>query len=529
MSSSTPALSKPDFQLPRSHEAFVRANRVIPGGVNSPARAFGAVGGEPPFMARGEGAYLHDIDGHQYIDYIGSWGPMILGHAHPRVRAAVVEALDLGSSFGAPTLREAEIAETVAAAVPSIEKVRFVSSGTEAAMSAVRVARGVTGRTKIVKMTGHYHGHIDALLVQAGSAATTLGTPNSPGVTAGATQDTLLCPFNDASAVADLLDLHRGEVAAVLLEPIAGNMGLVPPRAGYLETLRELTQKHGTILVFDEVMTGFRVAYGGAQSLFGITPDLTALGKIIGGGLPAAAYGASAGIMDHVSPAGPIFQAGTLSGNPLAMAAGLATLAVLHQEPPYDRLEQLSARLAEGLERAASDAKVPHVVQRVGSMLTLFFHDGPVHNYEEAKQSDTRLFARFFWEMLARGVYLPCSQFEAAFVSAAHSEADVDHTISAARRGAGRDRPVELFGGRNHVDLTGWSAVDALLSTRVPPGGGRTGHLGFRVPLARLRLHGRQCGQANPLRGCRSVLYPGLPTGRATPPRYVGSQAGRPR
>ncbi len=433
MTPETPAASKPQFSLPLSHDAFLRANRVIPGGVNSPARAFGAVGGEPPFIAKAEGAYLHDIDGHRYIDYIGSWGPMILGHAHPRVRTAVVEALDLGSSFGAPTVREIDIAETVASAVPSIEKVRFVSSGTEAAMSVVRVARGVTGRVKIIKMTGHYHGHIDALLVQAGSAATTLGTPNSPGVTAGATQDTLLCPFNDASAVADLLDHHRGQIAAVLLEPIAGNMGLVPPRPGHLETLRELTDKHGALLVFDEVMTGFRVAYGGAQALFGVTPDMTALGKIIGGGLPAAAYGGSGRIMDHVSPAGPIFQAGTLSGNPLAMAAGLTTLQILRDEAPYERLEALSSRLADGLDQAATDANVPHIVQRVGSMLTLFFHDGPVHNYEEAKQSDTRLFARFFWEMLARGVYLPCSQFEAAFVSAAHSEADIDQTIAAAR------------------------------------------------------------------------------------------------
>jgi glutamate-1-semialdehyde 2,1-aminomutase len=432
MSPTTPAGSKPDFRLPRSHDTFVRANRVMPGGVNSPARAFGAVGGEPPFIARASGAYLYDIDGHQYIDYIGSWGPMILGHAPSRVRAAVVEALDLGSSFGAPTIREVEIAETVAAAVPSIEKIRFVSSGTEAAMSAVRAARGVTGRDKIIKMTGHYHGHVDALLVQAGSAATTLGTPNSPGVTVGAVQDTLLCPFNDASAVADLLEHYPGQVAAVLVEPVAGNMGLVPPRTGYLETLRELTEKHGTILLFDEVMTGFRVAYGGAQELYGVTPDLTALGKIIGGGLPAAAYGASGRVMDHVSPVGPIYQAGTLSGNPLAMAAGLTTLRLLRDEPPYERLEALSARLAEGLTRAASDAKIPHVVQRVGSMLTLFFHDGPVYNYEEAKASDTRLFARFFWEMLARGVYLPCSQFEAAFVSAAHTEADIDQTIRSA-------------------------------------------------------------------------------------------------
>ncbi len=433
MNATTPARSRPDFQLPRSHDAFVRACRVIPGGVNSPARAFGAVGGEPPFMERAEGAYLYDIDGHKYIDFIGSWGPMILGHAHPEVRAAVVSTLERGSSFGAPTNRETEIAEAVIAAVPSIEKVRFVSSGTEAAMSAVRVARGVTGRMKVVKMSGHYHGHVDALLVQAGSAATTLGTPNSPGVTPGATQDTILCPFNDASAVAEIFQKNPGQVAAVLVEPVAGNMGLVPPRPGYLELLRELTERDGALLVFDEVMTGFRLAYGGAQQRFGIRPDLTVLGKIIGGGLPAAAYGGRAGIMDYISPAGPIYQAGTLSGNPLAMAAGLTTLNLLRHDPPYNRLEALSARLAEGLTRAATDAGLPHVVQRVGSMLTLFFNPDPVHNYEDAKRSDTPLFGRFFWEMLARGVYLPCSQFEAAFVSAAHSGADIDHTIAAAR------------------------------------------------------------------------------------------------
>jgi glutamate-1-semialdehyde 2,1-aminomutase len=432
MHATTPARSRPDFRLPRSREAFARANRVIPGGVNSPARAFGSVGGEPPFIERAEGAFLYDIDGHRYIDYIASWGPMILGHAEPRVNAAVSEALGRGSSFGAPTIREIEIAELVAAAVPSIEKVRFVSSGTEAAMSAVRVARGVTGRSKIVKMSGQYHGHVDALLVQAGSAATTLGTPNSPGVTEGAAQDTILCPFNDAGPVADVLDRFPGQVAAVLLEPIAGNMGLVPPEPGYLAALRELSDKHGTLLIFDEVMTGFRVAYGGAQSLYGITPDLTVMGKVIGGGLPAAAYGASATLMNRVSPAGPIFQAGTLSGNPLAMAAGLTTLRLLRDESPYERLEALSARLAEGFDRAAADAGIPHVVQRVGSMITLFFHDGPVRNYDDALRSDTRLFGRFFWEMLARGAYLPCSQFEAAFVSAAHTEDDIDRTIEAA-------------------------------------------------------------------------------------------------
>jgi glutamate-1-semialdehyde 2,1-aminomutase len=433
MDSPTPALSRPGFRLPQSHEAFVRANRVIPGGVNSPARAFGAVGGEPPFIARAAGALMHDIDGNSYIDYVGSWGPMILGHAHPAVRSAVAAALDLGSSFGAPTIREIEIAELIAGAFPSIDKVRFVSSGTEASMSAVRLARGVTGRPKIIKMTGHYHGHVDALLVQAGSAATTLGTPNSPGVTEGAVQDTILCPFNDVRAVTDVLVRFPEEVAAVILEPIAGNMGLVPPGPGYLATLRHLTAIAGSLLIFDEVMTGFRVAYGGAQELFGVRPDITVFGKIVGGGLPAAAYGASTALMDHVSPVGPIYQAGTLSGNPLAMAAGLATLRSLRDDPPYDRLEALSARLAEGLDRAATDAGIPHVVQRKGSMLTLFFHDGPVRDYRDALRSDTRLFARFFWEMLARGVYLPCSQFEAAFVSAAHTTDDIDRTIEAAR------------------------------------------------------------------------------------------------
>jgi len=429
----TPALSRRDYQLPNSREAFERSSRVIPGGVNSPARAFGGVGGEPPFIDRAEGAHLFDIDGHKYIDYIGSWGPMILGHAHPEVRAEVAKALEAGSSFGAPTVREAEIAEMVVEAVPTIQKVRFVSSGTEASMSAIRLARGVTGRDKIVKMAGCYHGHVDSLLIQAGSGATTHGTPNSPGVTAGAAADTLLCPFNDAEAVAKAFEANPGQIAAVILEPVAGNMGLVPPLPGYLETLRELTAKHEALLIFDEVMTGFRLARGGAQGRFGVRPDITVMGKIIGGGLPAAAYGAPSWIMDQISPVGPIYQAGTLSGNPLAMAAGIATLRLLQAPMLYGNLERASARLAEGLEKAARDAGIPHALQRVGSMLTLFFHDGPVHNYDDAKRSDTARFARFFWEMLARGVYLPCSQFEAAFVSAAHSDSDIDQTIEAAR------------------------------------------------------------------------------------------------
>lgn len=428
----TPAQSRPDYALPASEAAFQRACEVIPGGVNSPARAFGAVGGKPPFMKRAQGAYLWDIDGHQYIDYIGSWGPMILGHGNPQVLAAVSDTLQTGTSFGAPTEREAEIAELVAEVVPSIDMCRFVSSGTEAAMSAVRLARGVTGRHKIIKMTGHYHGHVDALLVQAGSAATTLGAPNSPGVTPGAVQDTLLCPFNDIQAIKDLIQQHPGQIAAVLLEPVAGNMGLVPPRPGYLEELREITEKAGTILMFDEVMTGFRLALGGAQERFGIKPDMTALGKIIGGGLPAAAYGASAQIMQQVSPSGKIFQAGTLSGNPLAMAAGLETVRILRKTSPYQYLEEITAQLEDGLTRVCHDQRVPARVQRVGSMITLFFNPDPVWNYEDAKRSDTALFGRFFWEMLARGVYLPCSQYEAAFVSVAHTQADIQATVAAA-------------------------------------------------------------------------------------------------
>jgi glutamate-1-semialdehyde 2,1-aminomutase len=417
----------------RSREAFERASRLIPGGVNSPARAFGAVGGEPIFIARGEGARLFDLDGNDYLDYVASWGPLILGHCHPRVVRAVEEALHRGASFGAPTELETQLAELIVDAVPSIEMVRMVSSGTEASMSAIRLARGFTGRDVIVKFAGCYHGHVDALLVAAGSSATTLGVPNSPGVPAGCTQDTLLLRYNDTQALADAFAAHGGRIAGVILEPVVGNMGLVQPIPEFLEELRRLTERHGALLIYDEVMTGFRLAYGGAQALFRQSPDLTVLGKVVGGGLPVGAYGGRADVMARVMPAGPVFQAGTLSGNPLAMAAGVATLLELRERPPYAKLETLSAKLADGLGQAATAAGVPHRVQRVGSMLTLFFTDRAVTDYDTAKTSDTVRFAKFFWAMMDRGVYLPCSQFEAAFVSAAHTEADVNRTVAAAR------------------------------------------------------------------------------------------------
>ncbi len=417
----------------RSREAFERAGRLIPGGVNSPARAFGAVGGQPIFIARGEGARLYDLDGNDYLDYVGSWGPLILGHCPPRVIRAVEEALHKGASFGAPTELETQLAELIVDAVPSIEMVRMVSSGTEASMSAVRLARGFTGRDVIVKFAGCYHGHVDALLVAAGSSATTLGVPNSPGVPRGCTQDTLVLRYNDTQALADAFAIHGERIAGVILEPVVGNMGLVPPAPGFLAELRRLTEKHGALLIYDEVITGFRLAYGGAQALFKQTPDLTVLGKVVGGGLPVGAYGGRADVMARVMPAGPVFQAGTLSGNPLAMAAGVATLLELREHPPYSKLETLSAKLADGLAGAATAAGVPHRLQRVGSMFTLFFTATPVTDYDTAKMSDTAKFASFFWAMMDRGVYLPCSQFEAAFVSAVHTEADVNRTVAAAK------------------------------------------------------------------------------------------------
>lgn len=404
----------------------------MPGGVNSPARAFGAVGGEPIVIERGEGPYLWDVDGNQYIDYIGSWGPMILGHILPEVRDAIIAAVNRGTSFGAPTEAENKLAELIIDAVPSVEKVRLVNSGTEATMSAIRVARGHTGRDLVVKFAGNYHGHVDSLLVAAGSAAATLAVPNSPGVTTGTSKDTIVLKYNDVAGLAAAFDSYGDQIACVILEPVVGNMGCVVPSKDFLTALRELTSNSGAVLIFDEVMTGFRVAYGGAQSLFGITPDMTTLGKIVGGGLPLGAYGGKAEIMDNVLPAGKVFQAGTLSGNPIATAAGAATLNQLKSNPPYESLESTGAKLEEGLATAAKAAGVTHCVQRVGSMLTLFFHPGPVNSWDDAAECDTKAFGKFFWGMLERGVYLPCSQYEALFVSAKHDDAIIEETIAKA-------------------------------------------------------------------------------------------------
>ncbi len=417
----------------KSKAAFARARQAIPGGVNSPARAFGGVGGEPIFFARGEGAYLYDLDGNRYIDYIGSWGPMILGHAHPAVVEAVERALRCGTSFGAPTEAESELSELICDAIPSVEKVRLVNSGTEATMSAIRLARGYTGRDVVVKFAGNYHGHVDSLLVAAGSSAATLGVPNSPGVTAGTAQDTLVLRYNDVPGLEAAFAAHGEQIAAVIVEPVVGNMGCVKPSVAFRAALSDLTRKHGALLILDEVMTGFRVAYGGAQSVFGMNPDLTTLGKIIGGGLPVGAYGGRADIMDHVLPAGKVFQAGTLSGNPLATAAGIATLRTLRETNPYPRLQQLSTQLAIGLEEAAKAAGVPATVGWFNSMMTLFFNPEPVVDWDSASRSDTGRYARYFWGLIERGVYMPCSQFEALFVSAAHTEADIESTVAAAR------------------------------------------------------------------------------------------------
>jgi len=407
-----------------------RAVELMPGGVNSPVRAYGPVGGRPPFIARAAGARVWDVEGNEYVDYVGSWGPAILGHAHPDVVAAVCEAARHGMSFGAPTAAEVELAGLIVERVPSVEMVRLVNSGTEATMTALRLARAFTGRNKVVKFAGCYHGHADAFLVKAGSGATTLGVPTSPGVPAAVIADTLTAEFNDLDSVASVLEAHAGRVAAVIVEPVCGNAGVIPPEPGFLAGLRDLAERHGAVLIFDEVMTGFRVGTRSAQGLYGVLPDLTTLGKVIGGGLPVGAVGGRREILEMLAPSGPVYQAGTLSGNPLATAAGLATL---HRLTPdaYARLESLGARLAGGIRANLAAPSLPCQVQRVGSMACLFFTDRPVRSYADARACDTERFAAYFRAMLGRGIYLPPSQFEAFFLSTAHTEDDVDRTIAA--------------------------------------------------------------------------------------------------
>ena len=417
----------------RSAELFARAVELIPGGVNSPVRAFRGVGGTPRFIRSAQGATMTDVDGRTYIDYVGSWGPMILGHADPEVLDALRASLEHGTSYGAPTELEIAVAEEIVDAVPSIEMVRMVNSGTEATMSAIRLARGLTGRNKLVKFEGCYHGHGDSLLVKAGSGVATLGLPDSPGVPPSLAANTLTVPFNDPSALEQVFDEHK-DVAAVIIEPVVGNMGCVVPREGYLQQVRELVTRAGALLIFDEVMTGFRLARGGAQELYGVAPDITTLGKIIGGGLPVGAYGASRDIMNHVAPAGNIYQAGTLSGNPLAMTAGLATLKRLRDASVYERLERAGERLCRGLADAASEVGVQTVTNRVGSMWTSFFTDEPVTDWATASKSDRTLYGKFFHAMLTQGVYLAPSQFEAGFISIAHTDELLDATIEAARK-----------------------------------------------------------------------------------------------
>ncbi len=422
-----------------SKSLFERAKQFIPGGVNSPVRAFRAVGGNPIFIKRASGAFLYDEDGNEYVDLINSWGPMILGHAHPLVEEAVKVALSSSPSFGAPTAREVDMAELICTVVPSIEKVRMVNSGTEATMSAIRVARGFTNREKIIKMEGCYHGHGDSFLIAAGSGALTFGTPDSPGVTKGTAMDTLIAPYNDISAITRLVDMNKDAVAAIILEPVVGNMGCVAPKPGYLQGLRALCDKHGIVLIFDEVMTGFRLALGGAQELFDVTPDLTTLGKIIGGGLPVGAYGGKKEIMDYVSPVGPVYQAGTLSGNPLAMAAGLTMIKYLRENPAvYTSINKRSSLLAEHIKKQLLEKGLNYTINQVGSMFTLFFTDKEVIDFPTATTSDTKRFASYFQSMLQQGIYMAPSQYEAMFISYAVDDAIIDRILNASEKALSR-------------------------------------------------------------------------------------------
>jgi glutamate-1-semialdehyde 2,1-aminomutase len=421
------------FKTTKSEEIFAAAQKLMPGGVSSPVRAFKSVGGQPIVFDRVKGAYIWDIDGNQYIDYVGTWGPAICGHAHPEVIAALHDALEKGTSFGAPSVLENVLAEMVIDAVPSIEMVRFVNSGTEACMAVLRLMRAFTGRDKVIKFEGCYHGHADMFLVKAGSGVATLGLPDSPGVPKSTTSNTLTAPYNDLEAVKALFQENPDQICGVILEPVVGNAGFIPPDVGFLEGLRLLTQEHGALLVFDEVMTGFRIAYGGAQERFGVTPDLTTLGKVIGGGLPVGAYGGRKDIMSMVAPAGPMYQAGTLSGNPLAMTAGIKTLELLRRPGTYEQLDQITKKLSDGLLHIAKETGHGAYGGQISAMFGLFFTGEPVHNYEDAKKSDLGKFSRFHRGMLERGVYLAPSQFEAGFSSLAHTDEDIDHTLAAAR------------------------------------------------------------------------------------------------
>jgi glutamate-1-semialdehyde 2,1-aminomutase len=420
-----------NYTLRRSKRLFKKAQELIPGGVNSPVRAFKSVGGSPIFIQRAKGSKIYDVDGNTYIDYVLSWGPMILGHAHPRVINAIKDAADWGTSFGAPTVKEIELAQRVMKAYPSMDKVRMVNSGTEATMSAIRVARGFTGRDKIIKFDGCYHGHADGLLVKAGSGAATLGVPDSPGVPASYAQNTITLPYNDLDALTKIIDKEWKKIACVIIEPVAGNMGCIVPKLKYLKGLRALTKKYGIVLIFDEVMTGFRVAFGGAQERFKIKPDLTCLGKVIGGGLPVGAYGGNIDIMNCVSPEGPVYQAGTLSGNPLAMAAGIETIKILSRKNTYVKLEQRSAELEEALRDATKRAGVKTKFYRAGTMFCTYFTDKEVVDFDTAKRADTQMFAKFFMAMLKRGINIAPSQFESGFMSLAHTSSDIDKTASA--------------------------------------------------------------------------------------------------